>query len=124
MGIEKLDLFEKSFAVDPIVVDDPKEADGSDIEQQTAEKKTQMYELLAVSNDLHRKFAKANERGQHSAISSEDELDTFLTVRGTLDYKQLKNTMELRKYFSLFTDKPENKAQVAEQVHEGEVLTI
>lgn len=59
------------------------------------------YKLLAVCNDLHRKFGKAVNKGQSSHIPEIEEFTRFNIVRE--DSKLTKET--LRAYFSLFNKK-------------------
>ena len=61
------------------------------------------YELLAVCNDLHRKFVKSLERGQQTELAME-EFVIYSEIRS--DYKLVPE--KLIQYFSLFSSKKEN----------------
>ncbi|KTD76326.1 FAD-dependent oxidoreductase [Legionella waltersii] len=81
-------------------------------ESQLKDKKT-IYELLAVCNDMHRKFDKSSGRGQKTKLAL-DEYQAYAAIRSdtTLDKQKLVD------YFSLFA--PE-KSELVAQVNNGQL---
>lgn len=76
----------------------------------------QKYKLLAVADDLHRKFNKALNRKQNSKISSLDEEQAFCEARR--DNATI-NTGALIRYFSFFSQeiKLETSNDATENIH-------
>lgn len=66
-----------------------------------------IYELLAVCNDLHRKFDKATNRGQPSSVKMEEHAK-FNAVRTHM------NNAELKRYFMLFQPRLEAEEVVVD----------
>lgn len=67
-----------------------------------------IYEILAVCNDLHRKYAKANGRGQSSKTPSLEEYTRFNAIRADTSL----NRENLNTYFSLFRASPKSDLDV------------
>ena len=63
---------------------------------------TDIYKLLAVCEDLHRKFDKSYWRGQRSKIALAEE-KLINSIRAKDNHGKLDNTAELLEYFTLFT---------------------
>lgn len=65
-----------------------------------------MHSLLAICNDLHRKFIKATHRGQKTMMSTDDENQRYKAVTQSPEFDEDK----VLHYYALFTPKPQNNA--------------